>query len=545
METKAKSKSLRFAAWRRVSTERQKEDRIASLQVQEKNINLAVEYHKGRIIEWYGGAEHGTPGYEKTELTRMLADAKKNKFDAVIMDSDDRWGRDGEQHQIGIKLFKECGIKFFVLGSEVDLFDPAHKLKLDVIISLSEYQAAIQKDKSISSRILRAENGIPSSGRKPYGRTYDRKTGVWGIDPEKKAKIESAAKDFLSGESWDDIALRVDMSRSAVYRTITKSSGPIWIQKFMYRDTQMKVPTKVPALLPEATIKKVLSQVKANQTYHHGAIKNSYLLSRMIFCKHCGRPLNGQTTPNGKYGYYRHCAIKNQKDCNRPRRKDTIAINLGVTDDVVLRHLFDMFGDPKTVQRAIEKATPNLEKIEEGGQRIIKIDKDLNKIQQDITKTMSYVLADKLTDEEATPLLEKLKKRKTAITDEKELLVANQSNLPNKEQIENISKRFGSVRISTARRRSTSHAWFEKMTFEDKRSLCEMVFSGITPDGKRMGVYIEWNDSGWSFDIRGHLIELLNKLPNSDDLEYNGDMQKELLNKSHKQMHLLIMNLRD
>lgn len=36
-----------------------------------------------------------------------------------------------------------------------------------------------------------------------------------------------------------------------------------------------------------------------------------------------------------------------------------------------------------------------------------------------------------------------------------------------------------------------------------------MVFSGKTPDGDRMGVYITWSDDGsdWTFSIRGHLIE--------------------------------------
>jgi hypothetical protein len=60
------------------------------------------------------------------------------------------------------------------------------------------------------------------------------------------------------------------------------------------------------------------------------------------------------------------------------------------------------------------------------------------------------------------------------------------------------------------------------MTWEEKRALAELVFSGKTSDGKRMGVYIEWIDGQekkrrkqWKYTIRGHLIHEEGQIPMS------------------------------
>jgi len=48
------------------------------------------------------------------------------------------------------------------------------------------------------------------------------------------------------------------------------------------------------------------------------------------------------------------------------------------------------------------------------------------------------------------------------------------------------------------------------MSYEEKRQLCQTVFSGKTMDGKRMGVWIAWDETGkkWSYRIDGHFIDV-------------------------------------
>ena len=84
--TNGNGKPLRFASLIRVSTER-KEKQGESLVTQRKGNERDVERLGGIIAEVYGGAEHATPGWEKGEVDRLLADAARKKFDAVIVAS--------------------------------------------------------------------------------------------------------------------------------------------------------------------------------------------------------------------------------------------------------------------------------------------------------------------------------------------------------------------------------------------------------------------------------------------------------------------------
>ena len=72
-------------------------------------IKQAVEQRGGKIVAWHGGQEHATPGYEKKEIDRLLADALKQpkSFDAVIVAHADRWSLgDNTKSQHGLKVFE-------------------------------------------------------------------------------------------------------------------------------------------------------------------------------------------------------------------------------------------------------------------------------------------------------------------------------------------------------------------------------------------------------------------------------------------------------
>lgn len=118
-------KPLRFAAFRRVSTERQA-DRGESLRTQTTNLERDVKELGGVIVAWYGGQEHATEGNRKEEFNRLLADAQSEpkKFDAVIVARHDRWSRDNVDSEQGLRVIRDNGIKFFVGKTEQDLLNP-------------------------------------------------------------------------------------------------------------------------------------------------------------------------------------------------------------------------------------------------------------------------------------------------------------------------------------------------------------------------------------------------------------------------------------
>jgi len=501
---------LRFAALIRVSTEKQ-EKQGESLEVQKKLLAENIYRLKGNIAVNYGGAEHGTEGYEKRELDRLLSDAAKNKFDAVMVTTPDRWSRDNSKSKQGLRILRDNNIRFFTGSTEWDLFKPEHILFLGMAAEIGEFQANTQNQKSMLSRIERAKKNMPASRQLPHGRTFDKETGKWGIDEKKKAIIVDITNRYLAGEKLKDLAEKYNINHSGLHQIINHKCGIVWIQKFHSKKLNIHadIPCEIPRLLDEKTIKAINKKAEDNRTYRHGEIKNHYLLGRMIFCSHCGYALFGQTA-KGKFKYYRHTprshANKAAQKCDRSQGCN--CINADQIETAVLTKLFDLFGDAATVRKAIEAATPNQDKIIQQRKELKRIERGLKDVKQGIDRLINLVVAGTITDKQVESKMQVLNNREAKLNKEKELLSAALENLPTPEMIKKASR---SVAIGSARRRSKSEAWLNnKMPYEHKRELLESVFSGKTDAGQRMGIYVSWTDpKTYTFEIKGCLNTLL------------------------------------
>jgi DNA invertase Pin-like site-specific DNA recombinase len=161
-----------------VSTEQQ-EKMGESLRTQKAQIEQAVKALNGTLIvdPWrYSGQEHATAGFERKRFDQLLKDAEKGIFDAVIVVDPSRWSRDNVKSGQGLQVLRDAGIRFFVLQVEHDLFDPTAELFLGMTTQINQYVAGIQTQKSVRNRIARSARGLPTAGKLPYGRTFDKET---------------------------------------------------------------------------------------------------------------------------------------------------------------------------------------------------------------------------------------------------------------------------------------------------------------------------------------------------------------------------------
>ena len=507
-----KSGKLRFAALRRVSTEQQ-EKKGESLTVQKKGIEKAVNHRKGTIVAWYGGQEHATPGHEKKEVARLIEDAKKGRFDAVIVSDADRWSRDNSFSRAGLEVFKSHRIRFFVGPQEFDLFRPMDKLILGMSAEIGEFFAGIQNVKSIDSRIERARRGLPTGGKLPFGRTWDKKTEEWGVNEEKKAIIKDCARRYLAGESIPVLAAEYRMNISNLHKILTKVSGTEWQIRFRAPqwDIDEIVTIKIPRLLADETIAKIRKRVAENKTYYHGNIKHHYLLANFVFCAGCGYVLCGQANHND-HQYYRHTHVKRDRKCRGPAHKCWIRADK--LDDAVMRHLFETFGNAAAIAKAIQDATPDDERIQEAFRRQEQLTRDLKMLEASRQRLLKLVVDGKVTDAQADTQLTRLNGREQKMKIEQSQLQDELAHLPDKETIKAVAKRTASrFKYTNARkvaRMRLANNDFSGMPYEDKRQLVQAVFSGKTADGRKMGVWLTWDEDGkrWRFRIEGHLIDV-------------------------------------
>lgn len=547
MKSNGKLNKIRFAALRRVSTEQQ-EKTGESLRTQTKDIEEIVRELGGSIVAWYGGQEHATPGHEKKEVTRLLSDAEKQpgRFDAVIVAHPDRWSRDNTASRAGLETFRENGIRFFAGGTEYDLFNPDHELFLGISAVIGQFQARNQMRKSLINRINRAKRGVPTSGKLPFGRTYvrsdDGQSGHWEIDPAKKEMIQDCAKRYLAGESLSALADEYNVNMTNLHKVLTKVSGTKWEMNFSSKVLNIHevVSFEIPRLLPDDVIRAVRAKFDSNRTFTRGHIKYQYLFSRAIFCAHCGYAMFGQTNHSTKR-YYRHAHAHRTRECSGPGVKAWIPAEQ--VEEVVMRHLFETFGNPLAVAQAIADATPNTEKIKDAISKRERTQSELSKAKQGLERILDLVLRGTITDKDADSKLTKQKDKIQNLENELDRLEDQLSNIPAEETIRSVSQKIaGKFRMFADSRKmlkiERANRAYEKMTFAEKRMLCQMVFNGRTAEGFKMGIKIVWNSSKkWRYRIEGHFIDFEGSPVTAKEMEgmfaFGGPtLQKQLVTKN-------------
>jgi site-specific DNA recombinase len=509
--------TLRFAPLVRVSTEQQLK-KGESLRTQKAQIQQYVKFLEGTVPDncWkYSGQEHATPEQERLNLDNLLEDSSKNKFDAVIVCDTSRWSRDNLKSKEGLNILRKNGIRFFVGTMEYDLYNPEHNFILGMSAEVGELQAMQQALKSITSRINKARDGSPATGNLPFGRTYDKKTKKWGIDPVKQKNIKWAAEQYLKGTSMMDIARILEMSVSNLWKVLNHRSGSAWECQFRNKrgNVDETVTIKVPPLLDEKTITAIKEKGQANKTYTHGETKNRYLLSRMIFCTECGYTLFGHTNQNKKR-YYKHPRYRKYK-C--PLKKWVPADRI---EPAVLLYLFDMFGDVEKIEKAIERANPDMEKIEKMREELTGLKEKEDRVIKEREQLVKMTAKGIFTDEEADKNIKQIRSRLETINNRIEALENQLEGQPDPEKVKRKSKLARAVFVDALTRpgpKKMANMLYEP--YEFKRKIVENAFAGKDVKGNRMGVYVTQTGDPkkpFTFEIRAILDQFIfSMLPES------------------------------
>lgn len=508
------SGQLRFAPLIRVSTEGQA-TKGESLRTQKKQIEQYVRALNGTVPnglwEAYSGQEHATPDQERAKLDKLLLDAGKGRFDAVIVADASRWSRDNRRSKEGLEVLRKNGIMFFTAATRHDLFSPEAVLFLGMAAEIGEYQAGIQTQKSILNRIERARRGIPSVGKMPYGRMFDKKTEQWTIDPEKKARIEWAAEQYLNGQSIVTLAKGFGINHVNLWKILTRRSGEDWELRFRSKRHNIDeiVTVKIPPLLPPETIAAIHKKAAAAKTYEHGILKHAYLLSRMVFCAECGYAMFGQTN-HGNRRYYRH-ARDRKVDCD-----PGLWISSDDLERAVMVNLFAMFGDIERLEKAVKHATPDMGEIERLSARLDELKKEQEKIQQQKGRIVDAIAEGLISKDEARHKMVKSREREAIISDEKDRIESEIEALPNyRRQLSLLSEQ---VRKTGSEMLAVRPESLAKMSYAAKRKLAQAAFGGVDREGRRLGVYVRKDEGGnWHYEIRGIIpvenLPLSSKMP--------------------------------
>jgi DNA invertase Pin-like site-specific DNA recombinase len=193
---------LRAALYARVSTTNHGQD--VSMQLRELR-----EYCERRGLEIVGEYTEAASGAKdsRPELNRLMADAKRRRFDAVCVWKLDRFGRSLRHLVNALADLEALGVAFISIKDNLDLGTPSGRLMFQIIGAMAEFERAL-----IQERVRAGLRNARAKG-KQLGRPRA------SVDASEIARLHS------QGRSVREIAEELGYSRSLVHKTLANNQS--------------------------------------------------------------------------------------------------------------------------------------------------------------------------------------------------------------------------------------------------------------------------------------------------------------------------------
>ncbi len=179
---------MKVAAYARVSTSNNGQDPEVQLRelreyVARRGWKLAGEY----VDVGISGTKEKRP-----ELNRLMSDAHRRKFDAVVVWKFDRFARSVSHLLRALETFKALGIEFVSLSEQVDTSTPTGKMVFTVLGAVAELERSL-----IAERVKAGLRNARAKGKR-LGR------------PKVAVDAATVARLRASGKSWTATEARAE-----------------------------------------------------------------------------------------------------------------------------------------------------------------------------------------------------------------------------------------------------------------------------------------------------------------------------------------------
>jgi DNA invertase Pin-like site-specific DNA recombinase len=194
---------MRAAIYARVSTLNGQDP---SMQVRElEQFAVCRGWH---VIDIY--IDRGTSGAKdsRPELNRMMADASRRRFDAVLVWRFDRFARSVSHLLRALETFQSLGIEFVSLGESIDTSTPMGKMVFTVLGAVAELERSLI--------VERVRAGLRNARAK--GKTLGR--------PHRELDLQRVAALRKVGQSWREIGKSMGVDPTLACRAFARSENP-------------------------------------------------------------------------------------------------------------------------------------------------------------------------------------------------------------------------------------------------------------------------------------------------------------------------------
>src|SRR5437016_3674497 len=153
----------------------------------------------------------------------MLKDAALGKFDVIVLFDVSRFARDGVDI-LGNAKFLRANFNIHVVDTKGS-FDsrPGGNVLMNFVhAGVSEYERIKIMERMIGGRIHKAQQGLPWSGKRPFGRDFDKETG-WFVN-ERGKRMRQMLERYANGEGFGKLLKEfTEFSSSRVVLTFIRT----------------------------------------------------------------------------------------------------------------------------------------------------------------------------------------------------------------------------------------------------------------------------------------------------------------------------------
>lgn len=342
-------------AYARFSSSNQNE---ASIEQQLKDIHQYALQHGYLILKEYTdfarSAFKEATENQRPAFREMIDDAKKKKFQAVIVWKTDRFSRNrldfafyGEKlNKSGVRLIKVMEAN--AEGAQGELMDGI----------MSEF--ASYYSRNLSENVKRGLDDsaakFKTMGHVPLGYKRDPESGRYALDPAGADVIRRIFKEYSEGKSAVSIstALNAEGYLTSYGKQFNKNSIRKIIKNERYAGVYIykgeKYPGEIPAIVSRDTWDK--AQLRLKEHHHSPRLRceSGYLLAGKLFCGECGSAMPGDSgkSKTGRIYYWYTCRNKKfYNSCDNPRA------NKHELEDSVINALLDWMQNEDNIQHAV------------------------------------------------------------------------------------------------------------------------------------------------------------------------------------------------
>ena len=311
-------------AYARFSSDNQREE---SIDAQVRAIKEYCQQNDIVLLRVFKDEAYSARTAKRPAFQELFGLIKTHPADYLIVHKSDRFARSREDDAFYRAKLKEAGMKFVSVLEHFD--DTPESIILEgMMASLNEYYSANLARETKKGQKENILKGVRCGGRAPFGYTSVKQHLIPNRDAD---MVRAIFRMYADGVKLEEIKRIVNPPISHIEQLLTNE---VYIGNLIHGEDRKDGTHE--AIIDRETWDAVQRRKGNKRMNAAGRAKIDYMLSGLIVCGVCGKPMVGMSV-KGKYAYYycrtRGCKIYKRDELDK-RVIDELAKHFVPTDDL-------------------------------------------------------------------------------------------------------------------------------------------------------------------------------------------------------------------